>query len=247
MSQLDLEIIGQDVAKALSRSRVRNAAIFVSTPVTYPNGTGVAVKIDQGEGGFAISDDGYAEVIAEDMGAISAMHRVASGVAERAGLKYERGAFSVDGVERNLLHVAVALVANASAHAVERTIASLEKPKLRRSREVFDRRLKEAFGDDVLFDVEYFGATGRRWDFNAGVSRAGVFERLFELVSPTIQAIGLANMKISDVRSMTDPPTVTAALIDYDKTEPALRSILSNAGGLVISASDDIQKYRLLQ
>jgi hypothetical protein len=130
---------------------------------------------------------------------------------------------------------------------VERTIASIEKPKLRRSREVFDKRLREAFGDDVSFDVEYFGATGRRWDFNAGVSRAGIFERLFELVSPTIQAIGLANMKISDVRSLTDPPTVTAALIDYDKTEPALRSILSNAGGLVISASDDVQKYRLLQ
>jgi hypothetical protein len=58
MTQFDLEAIGQDVAKALSRSRVWNAAIFVSTPITYPNGTGVAVKIDQGKDGFVITDDG---------------------------------------------------------------------------------------------------------------------------------------------------------------------------------------------
>ncbi len=247
MSHADLEAIGNDVAKALSRSRVRNSSVFVATPIVYPNGTGVAVKIDQGKDGYVITDDGYAEVIAEDMGALSAMHRVATGVALRAGLKYERGTFSIEGVERNVLHVAVASVANASAQAVERTLASVEKPRLTRSREVFDKRLKEAFGDAVSFDVEHLGATGRRWDFSAGVSYAGTFERLFELVSPSIQAVGIANMKISDVRSMTDPPTVTAALIDYDKTDPTLRSILSNAGSLVIAASDDVQKYRLLQ
>ena len=73
------------------------------------------------------------------------------------------------------------------------------------------------------------------------------FGRLFELVSPSSQGVAFANMKISDVRLIVDPPTITAALTDYDKTEPALRAVLSNAGSLVIAAGADVQSYRMLQ
>ena len=247
MSQSDLETIAQDILKALNRTSVRSGSVFVATSVSYPNGTGVSVRIDQGRDGFTVSDDGYAEVIAEDMGVVPALYRVASKVAERAGVTYESGSFYVTGLERSSLPTAVTTVANASAKALERTIAALEQPRLKRSREVFDKRLKEAFGDAVAFDVDFKGATGKQWEFNAGILDAGAFERLFELVSPSSQGVAFANMKIIDVRSLTEPPSITAALIDYDKTEPALRSILSNAGSLVIPASADAQKYRMLQ
>jgi hypothetical protein len=93
--------------------------------------------------------------------------------------------------------------------------------------------------------LEYRGATGRIWAFDAGIERGGNIVRLFELVSPTTQAVAMANIKISDIQGVSDAPKVTAALVDYEGTEPALRSILSNAGGIVIAANDDVSKYRL--
>ena len=247
MTPLELETIARDVAQSLSRATVRNSSIFVSTSIAYANGVGVSVRIDQGRLGLVVSDDGYAEVIAEDMGASAAFYRVAPGVAQRAGVSYEGGSFSIDSVDQNLLPIAIASVANASSNALERTIAALEQPRLKRSRELFDKRLKEAFGDVVAFDVDYRGATGKRWEFSAGINKRGNFERLFELVSPSTQGVAMANIKITDVKSMIDPPNVTAALIDYEKTEPALRAMLSNAGSMVIAANADIKKYRLVQ
>ncbi len=247
MSQSELETIAQDVLKALSRASVRHGSVFVATSVSYPNGTGVSVRIDQGRNGLTVSDDGYAEVIAEDMGVVPALYRVASKVAERAGVTYDAGSFYVKDVDRNLLPAAIASVANASSKAMERTIATLEQPRLKRSRELFDKRLREAFGIEVAFDVDFRGSTGKQWEFSAGIVSERGFSRLFELVSPSSQGVAFANMKISDVRLIVDPPTITAALIDYDKTEPALRAVLSNAGSLVIAAGADVQSYRMLQ
>jgi hypothetical protein len=148
-------------------------------------------------------------------------------------------------VERDVLSVAVGTVANSSCRAIERLVASLEQPKIRRAREQFDKKLRAAFGAEVSFDVEYRGATGRNWEFDAGLNRGGQVVRLFALVSPTTQSVALANMKICDTVALPDAPKVTAALSDYEHTEPALRSILSNAGSTVIAANDDVAKYRL--
>jgi hypothetical protein len=138
-----------------------------------------------------------------------------------------------------------AAVANTSARAMERVIASLGQPRLKRSRALFDKRLRSAFGDKIKFDLEFRGATGRSWDFDVGVEEEGWIVRLFELVSPTTQAVATANMKISDTQALPSPPIVTVALVDYERTDPTLRSILSAAGGLVIAANDDVSKYQL--
>ena len=241
----DLHGLVAELSKALCGGKVRNSSIFISTPVAYPNGVGAMVRIDHGRGGYIVSDDGYASVIAETMQASPTLNRIAPGVASRSGVLFERGTFFVAEIERSSLPVAVSLIANASCRAIERVVAALEQPRIKRGRDVFDKRLREAFGDKVRFNLEYRGATGRNWEFDAGVERDGEIIRLFELVSPTTQAVAMANMKITDTVALPYAPKVTAALADYDKTEPALRSILSNAGGTVIAAKDDISKYRL--
>lgn len=234
-----------DLSKAICHGRVRNSSVFISTGVSYPNGVSVTVRIDPGSSGFIVSDDGYAAIIAEGMGAASVLSRLGPGVAGRTGVTFERGCFAVAEVSKSALPTVVGLIANASARVMERVVASLEQPRVRRSREMFDKKLQAAFGNKVIFDVEYDGATGRRWEFNAGVEEDGTIVRLFELVSPTTQSVAIANMKISDASAISSPPRITAALADYDATEPALRAILSNAGGLVISANDEVSKYRL--
>ena len=241
----ELQDIIAELSRALCGGKVRNSSIFVSTGVAYPNGVGSMVRIDRDRKAYIVSDDGYACVIAETMKAVPAFNRIAAGVALRSGVGFERGAFLVKDIARESLPTAVSLIANSSCRAIERVVASLEQPRVRRVREVFDKRLREAFGDKVVFDLEYPGATGHKWGFDAGIMRNGSIVRLFELVSPTTQAVAMANMKISDTASLTEAPKVTAALVDYDGTDPALRSILSRAGGIVIAANDDVSKYRL--
>ena len=240
---------GSEILASLARTmfvgQVRGSSVFLSTGVTYPNGVGVTVRIQQRKGGFAVTDDGYANAIAESMGALSPFHRVAPGVAGRSGIKFEKGEFHLYSIEMDTLANAVGLVANTSARALERTVASLEQPRIRKSRDLFDKKLRAAYGDQVSFDFEFTGATGRTWQFGAGVLQGGMIMRLFELVSPSTQSVAIANMKILDVRAQYDAPSITAALVDYEGTEPALRSILSSTGSFVISANDDVEKYRL--
>jgi hypothetical protein len=242
-SPRELQEIIAELSSALCGGRVRNSTIFVSTGVTYPNGVGAVVRVDPHQKGFIVSDDGYACLIAETMRATSAFQRIAPGVATRAGINFERKTFLATDIVRQSLPVAVSSVANSSCRAIERLVASLEQPRIKKIRSIFDKRLREAFGDKVTFDLEYRGATGRNWRFDAGLERGGEIVRLFELVSPTTQAVAMANMKISDL--VSEGPKVTAALADYEGTEPALRAILSNAGGTVIAANDDVSKYLL--
>ncbi|MGJ0532724.1 hypothetical protein [Methylocystis sp.] len=244
-AKADMREVVAELPKALYRSIVRNTSAFVSTGVTYPNGVGVAVRIDEARNGYTVSDDGYASQIAETMGAATALNRIAGGFAQRCGVSFEKGVFLLEDISRDTLPVAVGAIANSSARAMERLVASLEQPRLKRSRALFDKRLQAAFGKKVRFDLEFKGATGRNWEFDAGVEDGGSIVHLFALVSPTTQAVALANMKISDSKAIRIPPVVTAALVDYDRTEPALRSILSQAGGIVIPANADVTSYQL--
>ncbi len=202
---MELKQILNELPKAICSSRIRNSSIFVSTGVSYPNGLGTVVRIDRDRQGFVVSDDGYACRIAETMNAVSALNRIAPSVAARSGIVFERGTFLLTEVAREALPVAVGLIANSSSRSLERVLASLEQPRIKRSRDIFDKRLREAYGDRVSFDLEYRGATGRKWEFDAGVGRDGEIVRLFELVSPTTQAVAIANMKISDIQAFRTP------------------------------------------
>jgi hypothetical protein len=152
-TQAEMREIIAELPKAMYRGRLRNTSAFVSTGVMYPNGVGVVVRIDENRQNFIVSDDGYAAQIAETMGIISALSRMAPGFASRSGVSFEKGTFLLSDVSRDTLHVAVAAVANTSARAMERVIASLEQPRLKRSRALFDKRLRSAFGDKVKFDI----------------------------------------------------------------------------------------------
>lgn len=243
--ELDMRAIADDVARALSSARVRGPSGFVSTAVRYPNGTAAVVRIDQDVGGFFVSDDGHSALSAEMMGALSTFSRVAPSVAERSSVKFDRRTFFLSAVPREGLPIAVAYVANASARASEKTLYALEHLKIKRSRDVFNNRLIEAFGDRVAFDVPVIGSTGREWDYEAAVYEEKRIVKLFTLVSPAFTAIAAANLKISDTRTLAEAPQITAALTDYDRTEPALRSLLSASADLVIAANDDADHYRL--
>lgn len=245
MRDTHLSIVLSQIPKALFSVRERSSSAFVTTGVTYPNGVGVAVRVDLSPKNFIVSDDGYATRLAETMGAVPALNRIASGFVKRCGVAFERGTFFIADVAADNLAVAISTIANISARAMERVSAVMEQPRIKKSRALFNKRLEAAFGKKVRFDLEFKGATGKPWEFDAGVIENETIGRLYELVSPSTQAVAMANIKISDTQALLEAPHVTVALADYDATEPELRSILSAAGSTVIAASANVESYRI--
>lgn len=240
----DIREIGQEIARSLSYSRVRGYSAYVATPLLYPNGSGVLVRIDEHPSGFHVSDNGAGAHLADMMGGLATYSRIAASVAERAGILFEERTFFAHVTDRDRLTAAATAVANATARAADRMAQSLEQFKSKRSRELFDERLRAAFGDAIAFDVTIRGGTGRPWDYDASVQESDSL-RLFTFVGPAFAAVATANIKIADTLALASPPAVTAVLADYGRTEPALRRILSDTGSIVIGASDSVESYRL--
>ena len=116
--------------------------------------------------------------------------------------------------------------------------------KVKRSKVLFQARLEEAFGNKAKFDQPVRGAT-REWDFAGVIQDENGIAAVFEFVAPAFSAVAAANMKIGDVRGLTDAPSAIVALADYDKTEPSLRAILSNTADKVIAVTTAATEYRL--
>jgi acyl-coenzyme A thioesterase PaaI-like protein len=204
----DMKELGEAVARSLTYSRLRGSSAFIGTPLLYPNGVGVVVRVDQDEArGFLVSDDGYAASIAETLGSLHIFNRLAATVAQRAGVQFEKRTMFVPHVRRDGVVGAVASIANASARAAERTALAVEQQRIKQSRELFDERLRQAFGGRIVFDVVYRGATGREWDFDAALEENGRVARLFALVGPAFSAVAAANLKLTDARTVAEPPS----------------------------------------
>lgn len=242
--EVNIKQIADEVARSLSFAEISGRSAFITTPVTYANGTAVVVRLDPDADGFFVSDDGYGAFTAETMGALQTFVKVAGGVAKRAGVSFDQRSFFIIRVQRDQLPAAVAAIANVSASAVERTIYALESIKVKRSKVLFQARLEEAFGNRAKFDMPVQGAT-REWDFAGVIQGQRGIEAVFEFVAPAFTAVAAANMKIGDVRGLADAPHTIVALADYERTEPSLRAILSNAADKVIAVSTGAREYRL--
>lgn len=242
LTSQEMAALAEDVSRSLARARVAGSTMFVTTAVTYTNGTSVVVRIDQDRAGFTVSDGGRGALAADLMGAITSFNRIVSDVASGAGVSFADRSFFLSGCPTGNLPTAIILVANASAQAVQRTAFAVERAKLKRSKQVFEARLSEAFGPRISFNASIRGLT-TEWEFDGVLAADRRVAAVFEFVSPKMSAVATAHMKLGDVRNLTDPPRTVAALSDYDETAPALRSILSAAADKVIPVGSDVSLY----
>ncbi len=234
--------IADDVSRSLSYARVSGTSAFITTAVSYANGTAVVVRIDDSGDEFFVSDDGYGSLTAEMMGASRSFAKIAGGVAARFGVEFDERLFFVLRVSRDQLPAAVSTIANVSALSVERTIYAQEAAKPKRSRVLFEERLQAAFHKRVHFKQKFRGAL-RQWDIDALVDMPNSAPVLFEYVTPSAGSVGQAHLKLGDIKNLDFAPRAAVVLESYDKTEAAFRAILSNSSDAVIDASVDAELY----
>ncbi len=243
MTNESLEKIANDVARSLSYAQVEGRSAFVSTAVTYANGTHVVVRLDQDGDSFFVSDDGYASLNADMFGGTHQFQRIAAEVAKRFGVSYDQRSFFILKAEKSQLPAAVTLIANASSASVERTLYALDRLKIKKTKELFVERISGAFGDKASFNVDFRGST-KIWEVDAAIIDRSDVVAIFEFVTPAATSVAVAHMKVGDISAMIERPRTAFVLSDYDKTDPPLRQILSSSADYVIDASSNLETYR---
>lgn len=245
LDQASFAALADQVARGLSHVSNQDApgCAFIVTPVMYANGTHVVCRISQGLHGFEVSDNGEASILADSMGLTGSFAKAAVYVAARGGADYGERTFFIDRVRENQLIGAVAHVANASAQAIDRLIFTSESEKISKKRQIFETRIRSAFGPVALTNREVRGATSN-WKFDAVVRRKdGGVQAVFEFIAPQYSAVASSFMKLNNLRALTDGPKAIAVLADYERTSPELRSTLSLATDEILSADEPEDHY----
>lgn len=240
-----LAAISAEIARGLSyASTDGSGATFIVTPVMYANGTHVVCRLARSDKGYEVSDNGEASLLAETMGLDGSFAKAASFIAARGGAEFSQRTFFIDKVRADQLVGAVAYVANASAQSIERLLFNTESERTSKSRLVFETRIRATFGPEAFRNREVRGATGT-WKFDAVLrSPRGEVQTVFEFISPQYSAVASSYMKLNNLRALSDGPKAIAVLADYERTSAELRSTLSLASDVVMSADAPEDTYR---
>jgi len=239
-----LERIAQELASKLAFARVQGTDVIVQTPVAFPSGRMIGIKIIGGPSHFTITDNGAVMREAEFMGSEDICRREARKVAKEFDLVFNDWELFEAKAPLERLAGFVSILANAAAITMIRTSDKFaEKFEIRRKEELAVR-LMRIYGDNkVLKDVDVAGSSAKSWKFDAQVALKSGRMGLFSLVTPSPTSIAFAYSKLDDVSRLPQPPFLAAVL---DGTfEPGDRSLLSRAARKVLNVNDNDDVFRL--
>src|SRR4051794_4242562 len=139
----------QEVARALVATEHDAQGAFVRTPMLYPSGSTVVVRIDQGEDRYFVSDYGLGHQESDLYGAGSYYSRHARAIAEKAGVGFDNQAFFIMEASREQLPGAVVTIGNCSQEAAMRAADALAEKTFEDSKDRLYERLVIVFAREV--------------------------------------------------------------------------------------------------
>lgn len=213
-----LQAVAAEVARSLASAEMVGGSAFIATPLIYPGGASVVVRMDGHGGRFHVSDAGLGRREVDLMDGQRLYARIGRDVAARFGLSFDDETFFVAEADRSDLVALVALIANASRAAVEATAWRVAERAVRDGREIMRVKLREAFDPaDVRLDYHIRGASNDPWSFDAALDTPRGLT-LFQMVTPAEQSVYSAVSRFVDVADSADPPRLVAVLADPDRT-----------------------------
>lgn len=235
-----LRQIADEVAKSLAYAQTIGGDVYVQTPVAFPTGRSVGLKLLGGPLDFTITDDGLAMREAERIGAEDICRREAKKIAKEFGLNFnEWELFEAQAPVDRLVGLA-SLVANAVGLTLLRTCDKFAERFETRRREDLAAQLSRIFGErKVSKDVDFNGAA-RAWNFDARVELPSGRPGLFSVVTPAPISVAFAYSKLDDV-SRLDAPPFLAAVLDGN-VDPNDKVLLSRPARklFLVTDSDDV-------
>jgi len=234
-----------DVARQIVGTEHRPSGSFVRTPLLYPSGATVVVRIEDGQDRYFVSDMGMGYQEAEMMGASLTYARSARSIAENAGVRFDNQAFFVLEASRDQLPGAVVTIANCSLEAASLAAYEIAARKEADDAERLYERLVGVFAPKsikVEKHVDFIGSSNTKWTVAALVrsNRPTIFEPVINHPS----SVAHVSMKLRDIGLLEQPPNRVA--VAHRKNEfGTYLGVLTQSADVVDDAVTDATILRL--
>jgi hypothetical protein len=233
-----------DVAREIVATEHRTGGSFIRTPLMYPSGTTVVVRIEQGDNRFFVSDFGLGYQESELMGAGLLYARHAHPIAETNGVRFDNQAFFILEASRDQLPGAVVTIANCSQEATMRAADALAEKTFEDSKARLYERLVKIFTPKIVVkNFEVTGASHQKWRVSTIVNVPGTLPTIFEPVTKHANSVASASMKFSDIALREDAPARVAVVQKRSEFGPLL-TVLSRSASVI---EDDTSSDRIKQ
>ena len=235
----------ESVARQLLVVEHRPNGAFITTPLMYPSGSLVLVRVDAlGRDRYFVTDMGNGYLEAEMMGYSLIFGRNAKSVAEQAGHHFDHHVISIMDIAQDQLPGAIISIANASLQAVTLTAYKHSEKRVAEEAELLYERLVKVFTrQHVSRDVPLIGASDTRWRVS-NVVRIEQKTTVFEPVSNHANSVTTAATKFHDLARLEDPPNCVAVVEDKVKLRTYL-GVLSQAANVISRDASDATIKRL--
>ncbi len=236
----DILKISKQVADELVSAWSGEGGAFIRTPVLYPGGTTVVVRIESTGSQFLVSDMGGGYREADLMCASDLYSRHAKKVAKFYEVKFDGHSLFVLQVERDRLAAAVATIAACSQEAVQHLSHRLASKRVKGIDDRLYDRLVHVFSrHKVERGPRIRGATGNLHKFSSLVLADGN-KIIYEPVSTNLSSINSAVTRFYDVSLLDEAPKRVAYVRDKNAFGPKLTLVSAVASVIQEDVSDDI-------
>ncbi len=234
--------IVDDVVREIVASEHRVGGSFVRTPLLYPSGSTVVVRIEEGADRFFVSDMGFGYQEATMMGAGTMYAKPAGLIAETAGVRFDNQAFFVLEASRDQLAGAVVTIANCSQEATIRASDALAEKTFEDKKARLYEKLVKVFEPKIVSrNVEVVGASTQKWRVATVVALPHHRPTIFEPVTKHPNSIANATMKFGDIALLRDAPRRVAVV--HNRAElGTLLTVLSRSADVI---EDDTPNDRI--
>lgn len=196
----------ESVTREIIVAEHRKGCSYIKTPLLYPGGSTVVVRINDGYPEFFVTDFGAGYSEAEMMGASAIFARHSREIADHAGIGFDSHSFFVAKATRQQLPGVVVTVANCSQEAVAVAAYRLAERRFSDDTEKLYERLVRVFPrGKVARDAEVIGQSNTRWHV-ATLVQGDMRKTIFEPVSSHHTSIFAASTKFRDIAEIDNAP-----------------------------------------
>ncbi len=196
----------ESVTREIIVAEHREGCSYIKTPLLYPGGSTVVVRVNDGHPEFFVTDFGAGYGEAEMMGASAIFSRHAREIADHAGVGFDNQSSFVAKATREQLPGVVVTVANCSQEAVAIAAYRLAERRFSDDAEKLYERLVKVFPHGkIAKDAEVIGQSNTRWHV-ATLVESDTRRTIFEPVSNHHTSIFAASTKFRDIAETDNAP-----------------------------------------
>jgi hypothetical protein len=242
----------ESVAREIVATEHHVGGSFIRTPLLYPSGAGVVVRIDQGDDRYFVSDWGLGYQETDLYGAGTFYLRHARPIAEKAGVGFDNQAFFIMEASREQLAGAVVTIGNCSQEAAMRAADALAEKTFEDSKERLYERLVKVFAKIagpkskvVSKNAKVVGHSSTEWTIATLVRLPGQ-ERttIFEPVTKHHSSVAHASMKFHDIALLGKEAPDRVAMVHKKNELGTFLAVLSQSASVV---DDDVPDSTIIR